>query len=290
MNLANELVQQGFAVSQTTCGQRLKQSGYSLQANRKTREGKDHPDREAQFLPINRRGAAYRRGGRPAISVDTKKKERLGNKENGGREYRPQGKPVAVDTHDFPNPKVGNAVPSGVYDLAHNEAWVSGGITPDTAAFAVASIAQGWEQLGCQRYSSPSRLLITADSGGSKGSRNRLGKQELQRLADTTGMLIEGCHYPPGTSKWKKIEPRLFCHSTRNWRGVPLVTHEVVVNLLSSTRTNEGLEVQCWLDEKTYPKGRKVSQTEVASLRLRRNKFHGEGNYESLPRAPTKLR
>ena len=290
VNLADELAQQGFAVSHTTVGHLLKQSGYSLQANRKTREGKDHPDRDAQFLHINRRVAAYRRGGRPAISVDTKKKEPLGNKKNGGREYRPKGKPVEVDTHDFPNPKVGKAVPYGVYDLAHNEAWVSVGITHDTAEFAVASIAQWWEQLGCQRYSSPSRLLITADSGGSNGHRNRLWKHELQRLADTMGMIIEVCHYPPGTSKWNKIEHRLFCHITRNWRGVPLVTHEVVVNLVSSTRTTEGLEVHCWLDEKTYPKGRKVSDKEFATLRLRRNKFHGDWNYEILPRTPTKLR
>ena len=290
VNLADELSQQGFAVSHPTVGQLLKQSGYSLQANRKTREGKDHPDRDAQFQHINRRVAAYGRGGRPAVSVDPKKKEPLGNKKNAGREYRPKGQPIKVDTHDFPNPKLGKAVPYGVYDLAHNEAWVSVGITHDTAEFAVASIQQWWEQLGCQRYPAPSRLLITADSGGSNGNRNRLWKHELQRLADTTGLIIEVCHYPPGTSKWNKIEHRLFCHITRNWRGVPLVTHEVVVNLVSSTRTNEGLEVHCWLDEKAYPKGRKVGDKEFASLRIRRNKFHGEWNYEILPRPPTKLR
>jgi transposase len=290
VNLADELSQQGFAVSHTTVGQLLKQSGYSLQANRKTREGKDHPDRDAQFQHINRRVAAYGRGGRPAVSVDTKKKEPLGNKKNAGREYRPKGQPIKVDTHDFPTPKLGKAVPYGVYDLAHNEAWVSVGITPDTAEFAVASIQQWWEQLGCQRYPAPSRLLITADSGGSNGNRNRLWKHELQRWADTTGIIVEVCHYPPGTSKWNKIEHRLFCHITRNWRGVPLVTHEVVVNLVSSTRTNEGLEVHCWLDEKAYPKGRKVGEKEFASLRLRPNKFHGEWNYEILPRPPTKLR
>ena len=289
-NLADELSQQGFAVSHTTVGHLLKQSGYSLQANRKTREGKDHPDRDAQFAYINRRVVAYRRGGRPAISVDTKKKEILGNKKNGGREYRPKGKPREVDTHDFPNPKVGKAVPYGVYDLARNEAWVSVGLTHDTAEFAVAAIAQWWEQLGCQRYASPARLLITADSGGSNGNRNRLWKYELQRLADTTGMMIEVCHYPPGTSKWNKIEHRLFCHITRNWRGVPLVTHEVVVNLVSSTRTNAGLEVHCWLDEKAYPRGRKVSETEYAALRIRRNKFHGDWNYEILPRPSPRLR
>jgi transposase len=289
-NLADELAQQGFGVSHATVGHLLKQAGYSLQANRKTREGKDHPDRDAQFAHINRRVLAYRRGGRPALSVDTKKKEILGNKKNGGREYRPKGKPLEVDTHDFPNPQAGKAVPYGVYDLAHNEAWVSVGITHDTAEFAVASITRWWEQLGCQRYAAPSRLLLTADSGGSNGHRNRLWKHELQRLADTTGMLIEVCHYPPGTSKWNKIEHRLFCHITRNWRGVPLVTHEVVVNLVSSTRTNTGLEVHWWLDATAYPKGRRVSKQEYATIRLRRNKFHGDWNYEILPRPPKQLR
>jgi len=289
-NLADELAQQGFVVSHTTVGQLLKQAGYSLQANRKTREGQDHPDRDAQFAHINRRVLAYRRGGRPAISVDTKKKEILGNKKNGGREYHPKGKPIEVDTHDFPNPRTGKAVPYGVYDLAHNEAWVSVGIMHDTAEFAVASIRRWWEQLGCQRYAAPSRLLITADSGGSNGNRNRLWKLELQRLADSTGMTIEVCHYPPGTSKWNKIEHRLFCHITRNWRGVPLVTHEVVVNLVSSTRTTAGLEVHCWLDQKAYSKGRKVSEQEYTAIRLRRNKFHGDWNYEILPRLLKTLR
>jgi transposase len=288
--LADELAQQGFVVSHTTVGQLLKQAGYSLQANRKTREGKDHPDRDAQFAHLNRRVAAYGRGGRPAVSVDTKKKEPLGNKKNGGREYRPKGKPIEVDTHDFPDPKVGKAVPYGVYDIAHNEAWGSVGIPHDTAEFAVASIEQWWEQLGCQRYPSPARLLITADSGGSNGHRNRLWKHELQRLADAIGIIIEVCHYPPGTSKWNKIEHRLFCHITRNWRGVPLATYEVVVNLVSSTRTKEGLEVHCWLDEKAYPKGRKISDKEYAAIRIRRSTFHGDWNYEILPRPPKKLR
>jgi Rhodopirellula transposase DDE domain len=282
--LAAELSQQGFAVSHPTVGQRLKHSGSSLPATRKTREGKDHPDREAQFAPLNRRGAAYGRGGRPALSVATKKKEPLGHKKNGGREERPKGKPVEVDTHDFPDPKVGKAVPSGVYDLAHNEAWVSVGITQDTAEFAVASSAQWGDHLGCQRYPSPGRLLITAESGGSKGQRTRLWKQELPRRADTTRLLIEVCPYPPGTSKGNKIEPRLFCHITRNWRGVPLATYEVVVNLVSSTRTSAGLEVHCWLEEKGYAKGRKVSEQEFAAIRIRRNKFHGDWNYEILPR------
>jgi hypothetical protein len=193
-NLADELAQQGFAVSHTTVGQRLKQAGYSWQANRKTREGQAHPDRDAQFAYLNRRVAAYGRGGRPAISVDTRKKEPLGNKKNGGREYRPKGKPSEGDAHDFPDPKLGKALPYGVYDLAHNEAWGSVGLPHDTAEFARASIAQWWDQLGCQRYASPSRLLITADSGGSNGNRNRLWKHELQRLADTTGLISEVCH------------------------------------------------------------------------------------------------
>lgn len=290
MTLADELSQQGFAVSHTTVGQLLKQSGYSLQANRKTREGKDHPDREAQFQPINRRVAVYGRGGRPAVSVDTKQKEPLGNKKNAGRESRPKGQPIKGDTHDFPTPKLGKAVPYGIYALAHNEAWVSVGITQDTAEFAVAAIPQWWEQLGWQRYPAPARLLLPADSGGRNGNRKRLWKHELQRWADTPGIIIEVCHYPPWTSKWNKIEPRLFCHITRKWRGVPLVTHDVVVNLVSSTRTNKGLAVPCWLEEKAYPKGRKVSDKEVASLRSRRNKFQGEWNYEILPRPPTKLR
>ncbi len=284
VTLADELCRQGFVVSHTTVGQLLKHAGYSLQANRKPREGQAHPDRDAQFAHINRRVAAYGRGGRPAISVDTKKKEPLGNKKNGGREYRPKGKPREVDTHDFPDPKVGKAVPYGVYDLAHNDAWVSVGITHDTAEFAVASIEQWWTHLGDPRYPTARRMLITADSGGSNGHRTRLWKLELQRLADTTGRIIEVCHYPPGTSKWNKIEHRLFCHITRNWRGIPLTTYEVVVNLVSATRTKEGLVVHCWLDEKAYPKGRKVSAQEYAALRIRRNKFHGDWNYEILPR------
>lgn len=283
-NLAGELREQGYDVGRTKIGELLRESGYSLQANRKTREGKDHPDRDAQFAHINRRVTAYRRGGRPAVSVDTKKKENLGNKANVGREYRPQGSPREVDTHDFPDAKKGKAIPYGVYDINNNEAWVSIGINYDTAEFAVAAIRQWWKQLGRKRYRKPSRILITADSGGSNGNRNRLWKLELQRLADKTGMIIEVCHYPPGTSKWNKIEHRLFCHITRNWRGVPLETHEIVVNLVSSTRTNEGLEVHCWLDEATYQKGRKVDNSEFASIRLRRNTFHGDWNYEILPK------
>ncbi len=289
-NLANQLRQQGFQVGRTKVSELLHAAGYSLQGNRKTREGKDHPDRDAQFQHINRRIIAYRRGGRPAISVDTKKKETLGNKKNPGQEYRPKGLPVEVDTHDFPDPKLGKAIPYGVYDIEHNEAWVSVGVSHDTAEFAVASIREWWNHLGKARYKKPSRLLVTADSGGSNASRNRLWKLELQRLADQTGMVIEVCHFPPGTSKWNKIEHRLFCHITRNWRGIPLESHEIVVNLVSSTRTNTGLEVHCWLDEGTYKKGRKVTKNEYATIRLRRNKFHGDWNYDIIPRTPRPIR
>jgi hypothetical protein len=283
-NLQTELRAQGYEVGRTKISEVLHGLGYSLQGNRKTREGKDHPDRDAQFEHINKRVKAYRRGGRPAISVDTKKKENLGNKANVGREYRPQGSPREVDTHDFPDKEKGKAIPYGVYDLDQNEAWVSIGINRDTGEFAVESIRRWWKELGRKRYRKPTRLLITADAGGSNGHRNRLWKFELQGLANETGMIIEVCHYPPGTSKWNKIEHRLFCHITRNWRGVPLESHQIVVSLVSSTRTNEGLEVHCWLDESDYPKGRKISDTAMETVRINRNKFHGDWNYEILPK------
>jgi transposase len=281
--LADELSRQGFHVSHTKVGELLKISGYSLQANRKTREGKQHPDRNAQFERINRRVKAYRRQEQPAISVDTKKKEVLGNRKNAGRTYRPQGKPREVDTHDFPDAKLGKAIPYGVYDLENNDAWVSIGIDHDTAVFAVASIAQWWKRMGRRRYGDAKRLLITGDSGGSNGHRNRLWKMELQRFANRTGLIVEVCHFPPGTSKWNKIEHRLFCHITRNWQGIPLETREIVVNLIGSTRTAEGLEVHAWLDEREYPKGQKVSDAQFGELHIRRNKFQGDWNYEILP-------
>ena len=282
--LADELKSQGFIVSSTKVGALLKSQGYSLQANRKTVEGKQHPDRDAQFQHIARRVKARQRRGEPAISVDTKKKETLGNLKNAGKTYRPQGQPVKVKTHDFPDKKLGKAVPYGVYDIDRNEAGVTVGIGCDTAEFAMASIRRWWKRLGEKRYGSPKRLLITADSGGSNSSRARLWKVELQRFADETGMIIEVCHYPPGTSKWNKIEHRLFCHITRNWRGVPLETLEVVVNLIGSTRTGEGLEVHAWLDEKKYEKGRKVSDAELNEVHIKRNKFHGDWNYVIHPR------
>ncbi|MGA8296117.1 MAG: ISAzo13 family transposase [Acidimicrobiales bacterium] len=286
-NLAQALQLQGFRVSHTKISQLLQSRGYSLQANRKTREGKQHPDRNAQFEHIAKRVKAQQRRGQPALSVDTKKKEVLGNLKNPGKTYRPKRKPITVDVHDFPDPKLGKAIPYGVYDLQHNEAGVSIGVTHDTAEFAVAAIRRWWQQLGRKRYraSKPKRLFITADSGGSNGSRNRLWKLMLQRLADETGMIIEVCHFPPGTSKWNKIEHRLFCHITRNWRGVPLETLEVIVQLIGSTRTKEGLEVHAWLDERYYEKGRKVTNSEFDDIRIYPNRFHGEWNYEIHPRA-----
>ena len=289
-NLQSELTKQGYQVGRTKIAKILVELGYSLQANRKTREGKDHPDRDQQFEHIARRVDAYRHGGRPAISVDTKKKEVLGTKANVGKEYCPKGSPLEVDTHDFPDKQLGKAVPYGVYDIAGNEAWVSVGVSSDTAEFAVEAIRRWWHELGQERYGKPHRLLITADSGGSNGHRNRLWKLQLQQLADETGMKIEVCHYPPGTSNWNKIEHRLFCHITRNWRGVPLETRQIVVNLVSSTRSEEGLEVHCWLDGGTYKTGRKVTDKEMRTVRIKRNTFHGDWNYEIQPHAKNRNR
>ncbi len=283
-NLQHELASQGYRVGRTKISNILRSLGYSLQGNRKTREGTDHPDRNAQFEHIARRVRACQRGGRPAVSVDTKKKETLGKKANVGKEYRPKGVPLEVDTHDFPDKELGKAIPYGVYDIKSNEAWVSVGISHDTGEFAVEAIRRWWRRMGKKRYKKPKRLLITADSGGSNGHRNRLWKYELQRLADQTGMVIEVCHYPPGTSKWNKIEHRLFCHITRNWRGVPLESLQVVVSLVGSTRTAEGLEVHCRMDENDYPKGRKISDAEMADIKIKRNAFHGDWNYEIKPR------
>jgi len=282
--LAQALQRQGFQVSHTTVSELLQARGYSLQANRKTREGKQHPDRNAQFEYIAKRVQAQLRRGQPALSVDTKKKEVLGDHKNPGKTYRPKGKPIEVDVHDFPDPQLGKAIPYGVYDIQHNEAGVSIGITHDTAEFAVAAIRRWWKQLGRKRYRFPKRLVITADSGGSNGSRNRLWKLMLQNFADETGIIVEVCHFPPGTSKWNKIEHRLFCHITRNWQGVPLETLEVVVQLIGSTRTSGGLEVHAWLDEGTYEKGRKVTASQFDELHIRPNTFHGEWNYEIYPR------
>lgn len=281
--LARELTAQGHTVGPTTVRHLLKEAGYSLQANRKTREGNSHPDRDAQFRYINRRVMAQQRQGQPAISVDTKKKETLGNLKNPGQEWQPKGKPREVEVHDFPDPRKGKAVPYGVYDLSHNEAWVSVGVSSDTAEFAVETIRSWWKRLGRRRHSQANRLLITADSGGSNSSRNRLWKVELQRLSDETGLEMEVCHFPPGTSKWNKIEHRLFCHVTRNWRGQPLETYEVVVNLIGSTTTESGLKVHARLDAGTYEKGRKVADEEFAAVNITPSRFHGEWNYVIRP-------
>jgi transposase len=281
--LAKELNHQGFTISSTKVGQLLRGQGYRLQSNRKTVEGKQHPDRDAQFRHIAKRVGACQRSGQPAISVDTKKKEPLGNMKNAGKTYRAKGNPTRVNTHDFPDRERGKAVPYGVYDLAHNEAGVSVGISHDTAEFAVAAIQRWWTRMGKKRYPSARRLLITADSGGSNSPRTRLWRWELQRLANHTGLTLEVCHYPPGTSKWNKIEHRLFCHITRNWQGIPLEDLVIVVNLIGSTRTEEGLEVHAWLDRRPYEKARKVTDMQLAEVRIRRKRFHGDWNYEILP-------
>jgi hypothetical protein len=289
--LARALRKQKFHVSHSKVAELLRSQGYSLQSNRKTREGKQHPDRNAQFEHIARRVKAQQRRGQPALSVDTKKKEVLGTLKNPGKTYRRKREPVEVDVHDFPDKKrkAPKAIPYGVYDIGQNEAGVSIGITHDTAEFAVAAIRRWWRLLGKKRYRFPKRVLITADSGGSNGPRNRLWKLMLQRFADKTGMIVEVCHFPPGTSKWNKIEHRLFCHITRNWQGVPLETLEIVVRLIGSTSTSQGLEVHAWLDEKDYEKGRKIAAAEFGEIYIKPNEFHGEWNYEIHPRGETKF-
>ena len=280
--LAATLNEQGYEISSTKVGELLRSQGYSLQGNRKTIEGTQHPDRDAQFQHIAKRVKAYQRTGQPVISVDTKKKEPLGNMKNAGKTYRKQGDPVRVNTHDFPSKELGKAVPYGVYDVTHNEAGVSVGISHDTAEFAIAAIRRWWKRMGKKRYGKSRRLLITADCGGSNSPRTRLWRWVLQLFANETGMKIELCHYPPGTSKWNKIEHRLFCHITRNWQGVPLESHEVVVNLIGSTKTTKGLEVHAWLDESEYEKSKKISDQQLDEVIIKRNDFHGEWNYQII--------
>jgi transposase len=288
--LAAQLRDQGFCVGSNTVGKLLRSCGYSLQANRKTLEGKQHPDRDAQFQHIHRRVGALQKHGQPVISVDTKKKEPLGTMKNPGRTYQPKGNPQKVKTHDFPHQKLGKAVPYGVYDITHNEAGVSVGISHDTAEFAVASIRRWWREMGRPRYPQAKRLLITADSGGSNSPRTRLWRWALQQFANETGLRIELCHYPSGTSKWNRIEHRLFCHITRNWQGVPLETFEIVVNLIAATRTKQGLEVHAWIDETEYQKSKKLPESALSEVRIIRNKFHGEWNYTILPNRHREIR
>ena len=282
--LAAELAAQGHQTSHRMVAELLHDLGYSLQANQKTLEGSDHPDRNAQFEYLN--GAVQQQlwAGEPTISVDTKKKELIGPFKNGGRELRPKGEPEQVLTHDFIIRELGRVSPYGVYDMAQNEAWVSVGVDHDTAAFAVESIRRWWWSMGCPVYPKATRLLITADAGGSNGYRLRLWKLELQKLADETGLEIAVCHFPPGTSKWNKIEHRLFSAITQNWRGKPLVSHEVVVNLIGATTTTKGLRVKSELDTNQYPAGRSVSDAELSVIHIRRDDFHGDWNYALLPR------
>jgi transposase len=282
--LAAELGAQGHEVSYRTVARLLRELGYSLQANAKTREGADHPDRDAQFRHINEKVAAATGAGQPVISVDTKKKELVGEFKNAGREWRPKGKPELVRTHDFPDKKLGKAIPYGIYDLAEDSGWVNVGIDRDTASFSVASIRSWWEGLGRERYPDARSLTITADCGGSNGYRTRLWKVELQRLADETGLEICVCHFPPGTSKWNKIEHRLFSFISQNWRGKPLVSLETIVNLIGATTTASGLEVYARLDEGSYPKGVKVTDAELAAVNLEGDAFHPEWNYRVKPR------
>ena len=282
--LAEELSRQGFAVCDRTVARLLHEADYSLQANRKTREGKAHPDRDAQFRYIHKQVLTAQKRRQPVISVDTKKKELVGNFKNPGQEWQPEGEPEEVKVHDFPDKELGKAIPYGVYDITTNEGWVSVGIDHDTARFAVGSIKRWWQQMGVCRFPHAAELTITADGGGSNSHRNRLWKVSLQELADDVGITLHVCHFPPGTSKWNKIEHRLFCHITKNWRGRPLTSYEVIVQLIASTKTVKGLTVQAALDPQEYETGIKVSDEELAKLNITPAKFHGNWNYTVTPR------
>ena len=281
--LAAELCAQGHQISHTVVAKLLRTLNFSLQANSKIREGAGHPDRDAQFRYIDRLAKAALRQQQPVISVDTKKKELVGDFKNAGREWRPKGDPEQVRVHDFLIKELGRAVPYGVYDLADDAGWVCVGIDHDTAGFAVQTIRRWWQQMGCIRYPEAKRLLITADAGGSNGPRLRLWKRELQRLANEIGIEIAVSHFPPGTSKWNKIEHRLFSFISQNWRAKPLISYRVIVNLISSTTTRTGLSVHCELDTKRYPKAVEVSNEELAAINIKRAKFHGDWNYVIRP-------
>ena len=284
--LAAALVAKGHKIGHTTVAELLHALGYSLQANSKTLEGSNHPDRDAQFGYINRQANRHLRRGLPVISVDTKKKELIGQYQNKGRELQPKGKPEQVSIHDFINPDAGKAIPYGIYDLANNLGWVNVGTDHDTAAFAVESIRRWWNTMGLPLYPKADKLLICADSGGSNGYRTRLWKVELQRLADETGLDVTVCHFPPGTSKWNKIEHRLFSYISMNWRGKPLVSHEVVVNLIAATTTAKGLKVTAELDENLYPTKIVVPKKAMQQVNLQSHGFHREWNY-TIARSPT---
>jgi hypothetical protein len=282
--LAEELSREAHPVSYGTVANLLDQAGYSLQANRKTREGSSHPDRNAQFEYLNAEVAKFFKRAQPAISVDTKKKELVGDFKNGGRDWRPHGQPEEVRVHDFQNPTLGKAIPYGVYDILNNQGWVSVGIDHDTAAFAVNTIRRWWKRMGNRRFPRARELLVTADSGGSNSSRCRLWKLALQEFADETRLKITVAHLPPGTSKWNKIEHRLFSFITQNWRGQPLASVQTIVELIGHTRTSTGLTVRAELDKNTYPKGIEVPDEQLEQLQLKRHAFHGDWNYSILPR------
>ncbi len=282
-HLAKELTQRGHGVSARTVAALLKRQGYSLQGNCKTREGKQHPERNAQFEHINTRVKQFQQEGQPVISVDAKKKELVGAFKNGGREWQPKGKPEEVEIHDFVDKELGKAIPYGVYDVTNNEGWVSVGIDHDTAQFAVQTIKHWWQTMGAARYPDARELLITADGGGSNSSRCRLWKAELQQLANELGLRIHVCHFPPGASKWNKIEHRMFSYITQNWRGRPLISHEVIIHLIANTTTSMGLTIRAELDRGTYPTGIKISDKELARLTLEADDFHADWNYELLP-------
>jgi transposase len=284
MNLAEALTRQGHPVGAWTVGAMLREAGYSLQGNRKTKEGGSHPARNAQFEYINASVERFQQRGQPVISVDTKKKELVGPFKNGGREWQPKGEPEEVVIHDFVDEQLGKVIPYGVFDLSLNEGWVSVGIDHDTAQFAVRAIGRWWQKMGSKRYPRARELLITADGGGSNGSRCRLWKVALQDLATRLGFPVHVRHFPPGTSKWNKIEHRMFSHITQNWRGRPLVSHEVIINLIANTRTQTGLRIRAELDPGKYPTGIKVTDAELNALNLKQAELHGDWNYAILPR------
>lgn len=285
--LATELSGRGHRVGYRTVAWLLHEAGYSLQANRKTREGNQHPDRNAQFAFINAQATRFQKRRQPVISVDTKKKELVGDFKNGGREWHPEGEPEDVRVHDFPDKEPGKAIPYGVYDVTHNQGWVSVGIDHDTAYFATASIRRWWEEMGADRFPRASELFLTADGGGSNGYRTRLWKVALQDLADAIGLKLTVSHFPPGTSKWNKVEHRLFSFITQNWRGKPLVSVQVIVNLIAATRTAKGLIVKAAIDEARYETGLTVTDAQMARLKLKPATFHGEWNYTITPHPRT---
>jgi hypothetical protein len=278
----------GHTISYQLVAELLFSAGYSLQANRKTREGPNHPDRDEQFRHINRQVRRFQIDAQPVISVDTKKKELVGDFKNPGKQWRPKKNPQPVQVHDFLIPQKGKAIPYGVYDLTHNAGWVSVGIDHDTASFAARTILRWWQKMGRPIYRGANALLITADAGGSNGSRVRLWKWELQQLASRTGLSITVCHLPPGTSKWNKIEHRLFSYISTNWRGQPLISLAVIVSLIASTQTAGGLRIRCELDQGSYPKGQEVSDEQMAELNLERHRFHGDWNYTIHPKRKRK--